>query len=114
MKGTLALVNIGPYSFDAVLEEGSARNDGSNLYVPVRSVAALFLLPQNNASRDLKAILGEQYSCLKIQVKDDGHNVRENTCISITQFELVLRRLDRKGNRVAQELGDYLVGLGLV
>ena len=83
------------------------------LYVPIQSAAALFQLPPNNAIRDLERLLGEQYSCLQIRVERDGANRSENTCFALTLFELVLRRLDKKGNPVAEQLSDLLVGLSL-
>jgi len=80
MKGEFALVVIG-----SITVKGLLGKDG-NYYVPVSNVATLFQLPQNNAARDLKAILGEGSSFAKIALTEDGNNRSENTCISITQF----------------------------
>jgi hypothetical protein len=109
MKGTLTQVNIGHLTIDGILGE-----DG-NLYVASRTVSSIFSTRQDNTSRDLKAILGEGSSTRQITLSNEKH---ENlpirlTCITQLEFEKVLRYYDRKGNTVAQELSDLLVGLSL-
>jgi hypothetical protein len=83
MKGTITDVNIGPLVIEGVLGE-----DG-NLYVQVREVASLFQLRQDNAARDLKVILGEASSCVKISIQGDGANKSQNTCIALSDFALL-------------------------
>ena len=81
MKGTITNVSIGPLVIEGVL------GDDGKLYVPVRQVASLFQLPQNNAARDLKAILGEASSCPKISIQEDGANKSQNNCIALSDFD---------------------------
>ena len=107
MKGEFALVVIG-----SITVKGLLGKDG-NYYVPVSNVATLFQLPQNNAARDLKAILGEGSNFAKIALTEDGNNRSENTCIALAAFERLLRRLDKGGNPTAVLLSDLLVGLSL-
>ena len=107
MKGTITNVSIGPLVIEGVL------GDDGKLYVPVRQVASLFQLRQDNAARDLKAILGEASSCVKISIQEDGANKSQNNCIALSDFERVLRYYDRKGNEIAQSLSDALIGLSL-
>lgn len=107
MNGQITQVSLGNLTIDAVI-------DGQcNYYVTVQSIARLFQLRQNNATRDLKAILGEQYSLLKITVKNDGANRSQNNCIALRDFETVALQLAISGNPIAAQWVRALVGLSL-
>jgi hypothetical protein len=85
----------------APMRYGAVLTDDGSLYVTAQSVASLFGSRQDNASRDLKAILGEGLVLVKISVATKADGIRNNTCIALSDFERVLRYFDRKGNETA-------------
>ena len=105
MNGQITQVSLGNLTIDAVIDEAC------NYYVTVQSIASLFQIRQNNATRDLKALLGEQCSFVKITVKNDGANKAPNNCIALRDFELVVIRLARKDNPIAVTWVEALVGM---
>jgi hypothetical protein len=107
MKGTITNVSIGPLVIEGIL------GDDGNLYVAAKHVASVFGSLPNNASRDLKAILGEDLVPFKISVKSETDGVRQNTCIALSDFERVLFELVLRGNPQAIELSRALIGLSL-
>jgi len=68
-------------------------DEACNYYVTVQSIASLFQIRQNQATRDLKALLGEQCRFDKITVKNDGTNKAPNNCIALRDFETVALQL---------------------
>jgi len=107
MKGQIVQVSLGVLAIEAVMDEAC------NYYVTVQSIASLFQLTQNNATRDIKAILGEGYSLLKISIQRDGANRSQNNCIALRDFETVALQLAINGNPTAQQWVRALVGMSL-
>ena len=107
MKGNSTTVPIGPLTIEAIL------TDDGNYYVAAKHVASVFGSLPNNASRDLKAILGEELVPFKISVKSETDGVRQNTCFALRDFERVLFELTLKGNPQAIALSRALIGLSL-
>lgn len=68
------------------------------------------LTRQDHASRDLKTLLGKEFGLAKLRVEYRNTSV---TAIALKDFEVLLAKLDRKGNKAAQKLRDDLVGLSL-
>ena len=104
-KAMIALVNIG----SNIEIEGLRLPDGT-FAVSVPQVAALFSVRQDHSSRDLKPLLGEGFQFAKAFSE---LNPKPVNIISLSQFEIVMMKLDRKGNIKAQELRDALSGLAL-
>ena len=104
-KATIALVNIGCN----IEIEGLRLVDGT-FAVSVSQVADLFSVRQDHSSRDLKPQLGEGFQFAKAFSELNPKSVN---IISLSQFEIVMMKLDRKGNLKAQELRDALAGLAL-
>ncbi len=96
--------------FGSMTIEGLMDEQGK-YYVAVTQVAAQLLASLNNPSKDVKALLGkgfEQFLKLKTELNPNPVNV-----VTLEQFEVVLTKLDRKGNVKAQQLRDSLFGLSL-
>jgi hypothetical protein len=66
MNGQITQVSLGNLTIDAVIDEAC------NYYVTVQSIASLFQLTPNNATKTVKALLGEQCSFVKITVNKRG------------------------------------------
>jgi hypothetical protein len=67
-------------------------DEACNYYVTVQSIASLFQIRQNQATRDLKALLGEQCRFDKISTKEDGANRSKNSCIALRDFSPTPKR----------------------
>ena len=107
-RAKVSKVSIGLVEFQALLVESE---DGSvEFAIGVSQVAELFLTTHNNATRDLKALLGAGLQLLKI--KTEIHPSAVNT-ISFKQFEAVILELALKGNPVAVELARSCIALSL-
>lgn len=113
-----AQVKIGTLSIDGFMDK-----DG-NFYVAGIQIAELLSIPQKNIGRDLKGILGQGFGFLKLCVKNARNSVSETTyrnsgykgdlnAVNIADFQKVLLAFDRKGNKIARQLMDILVGLSL-
>lgn len=107
MKGNSTTVQMGPISVVAVL------TDDGNLYVTVQSLATLFQLTPNHATKTVKALLGEASSLPQISLEGEGPNKSKNNCIALSDFERVLFELVLRGNPQAIELSRALIGLSL-
>ena len=70
----------------------------------------LNLIRPNQASRDIKALLGEGF---QFDQTVSELNPKKINYLTLPEFEKVLALLDRKGNLAAQQLRDDLVGLSL-
>jgi hypothetical protein len=100
-------VQLGNFTFEGLLFEDNSFG------VAIQQAANLFSVPQNNAQRDFKALLGAGFEFLKIKAKRAERQNRPENAITLIDFEKLLRQLDRKGNKQAQNIVDDLVGLSL-
>jgi hypothetical protein len=99
-------VQIGIYEIDGLL-----LSDGRfGIGLPQINENQLNLVPQKNASRVAKSLLGEGFQFIKAKT---SLNPKAINVILLTDFERLLAKLDRKGNLKAQEIRDGLVGLSL-
>ena len=73
--------------------------------IAVSQLYALGLIRQNKASKDLKALLGNSFKFKKTIYE---LNPRAVNIISLSDFKKLLIKLDRKGNKPAQDLRDEL------
>jgi hypothetical protein len=103
-KAQVAEVFIGLISIKGLMLE-----DGS-FAVGVPQICEQFNIPQKNAVRDFKSLLGESFTFLKVKIENS--RVTMNT-ISLLDYERLVAKLDRKGNFFAQQFRDDLVGLSL-
>ena len=80
-------------------------------YVAVSQLAQRFLFDKNQASRELKALLGKGFQFDKFKTK---LNPKAVNAIQLAQYEIVVAKLDRKGNELAQAERDAMAGLAYV
>jgi hypothetical protein len=78
--------------------------------IPQANDVISFSTSNNVASRDLKRILGEDFSPSKVKVEGLKQLIN---CILLIDFERVLFRLAMKGNPKAVEISEMLIGLSL-
>lgn len=96
--------------------EGLLFDDGS-FGVAVPQIAQKFLPvdSRNQASQTLKRLLGKDFKTHKIKFFNcqTVFNRAKTLAVSLSDFEVLVTKLDRKGNIPAQEFRDSLVGLSL-
>lgn len=94
--------------------EGLLGDDGE-FYIGVSQIAELFQFPIKHASRDLKVLLGagSQFpSDPFLKLKTDLHPKAINA-MPIADFQRLLRKLDKKGYELADQLLDILSSVSL-
>jgi hypothetical protein len=104
IKAHITDVSVGHLSVKGLM------SDDGNFYIAIPQIAERFNVPQKNASRDFKALMGEGFTFLKMSVH--GTKVTVNA-MPLEVFELLVAKLDRSGNQSAQDFRDDLVGLSL-
>ena len=68
------------------------------------------LTSKSQLSQSLKRLCGEDFKTDKAKTE---FNKNVTTVVSLPQFEIILAKLDRAGNKQAQQVRDELSGLGL-
>lgn len=101
----LAKVKIGIREVEGLLDVSTG-----TFYVAVTQIADQFHFDRIQASRDIKAMMGASFQFVKAKTKLHPKAVN---VVSLAQYELIVAKLDRKGNKIAQEFRDELVGLSL-
>jgi hypothetical protein len=81
-------------------------------YVAIPQIAALTLPQdsQNKASQTFKRLMGADFKTHKFKTK---FNKNTTLAVSLLDFERLIAKLDRSGNKAAQDIRDALVGLSL-
>ncbi len=97
-------VKFGTFSIEGLLSE-----DGK-FYIAIPQIAELFQLLERNTKRDIKTLLGERFSVLKLQTPLNSNAVN---AIPLNLFDALLLKLAVKGNIKALEMADALIGLSL-
>lgn len=110
VKAKVSQVSFGSIQFDALLSTMVGSDGKAEFFIGVSQVSALFQLRISDASRNVKALLGEDFQLRKCT--SDLHPKAVNV-ITLSQFETVARKLDKKGNPIAIELVDACLGLSL-
>ena len=114
LNATVATVKLGHLEFEGLMFE-----DGS-YGIAVPQICSIFGFLIKNTSRDIKALLGNEFGFLKARTtaflsttKTNSGNKASVNVLQLIDFEKLLRKLDRKGNKAAQEITDELIGLSL-
>lgn len=105
---TVATVKLGLSELEGLIDENS------RFYIAVQQAAILFSVPQNNAQRDFKALLGAGFQFVKISAKRAERQNRPENALSILDFEKLIFEMTLKGNKVAISLTRELIGLSLI
>lgn len=104
IKAQIATVNLGH-----IQVEGLLGND-ANFYVAIPQIAERFSFDKNQASRDIKGLLGRDFQFAKAVTPLNSKAVN---IVSIDQFQRILIELSIKGNVLAQEVLRDMSALGL-
>ena len=105
MKASIATVKFGPLEFEGLMLE-----DGT-FAVAIPQLAALNLVPPNRSLKQLETLLSmvfQSHQKVKTELNPNAVN-----CISLSDFELVLRTLNRRGLEAAVVIVDGLLGMSL-
>lgn len=108
-KDSIIRASVAPVKVGGLVFEGLMDNEGSFL-IAVPQICAIFSFPIKHASRDIKALLGKDYSFPKRRTPLNSKAV--NT-LTLPDFERLLRKLDKSGNSIAESICDDLIGLSL-
>lgn len=97
MKAQIATIDLGFTQFDGLMLPNG------DYAIAVPQMADLFGKSRTVASRDFKRLLGERFETSKIST---DFNQAPVNIISISTFRLLVRELDKTGNKTASALVD--------
>jgi hypothetical protein len=103
-KASIAQVSIGKLSIEGLMAE-----DGT-FGIAVPQLISHNLISQDNSNREAKTYMGASSNLVKWRTEISKRPVN---VILLTDFEKLLAKLDRAGNKAAQGMRDDLVGLAL-
>nr|WP_026731319.1 hypothetical protein [Fischerella sp. PCC 9605] len=103
-KAIVTQVPIGSVAIEGLMDEEG------NYYVAAPQLAGEFSLLKNNATREVKVLLGKDFQFVKLKTELNSNAVN---AIPLTEFERLLFELALKGNEKAIEFSRMLVGLSL-
>jgi hypothetical protein len=106
IKARIFPVPVG-HLFIEGLENKAVQDD---FYIAIPQVADLFQFDKNQASRDLKRLLGKSFQFDKVQ---SPLNPKAVNAIPLNLFEKLLFELALKGNQFAIDMSRDLIGLSL-
>ena len=104
IKAQIATVNLGHIQVEGLL------GSDAKFYVAVPQIADKFQFDKNQASRDIKGLLGGKFQFAKALTPLHPKAVN---VVSVDQFQRVLIELSIKGNVLAQEVLRDMSALGL-
>jgi hypothetical protein len=104
-KAIVAQVNIGK----SIQIEGLQLPDGSYA-IGVSQIASLFSVTQNNATRDVKALLGDGFAFTQVA---STLSPKKLNILTLEQFETVMLKLAFSGDQAAKDLTLALAGTAL-
>lgn len=104
LSAHVAEVKFGHISIAGLMDENR------DYYVGIPQVASKFRFPIKHASRDIKALLGKDFSFPKLKTPLNSKAVN---AIKLSDFERLMVELGFAGNKYAQDMTRALVGLSL-
>jgi len=105
LTAEVTTVQVGFYSLIGLMTEKG------EFYVGIPQIVDLDLIPPNRSRKQLESLSGMVFQS-HVKLKTKIHPKAINA-ISLTDFEVLIAKLDRKGSLKAQEIRDQLVGLSL-
>lgn len=110
LSAYLTKVLIGFLEIDGLMDEQGC------YYVAIPQLVDINLVPPNRSAKQLEALINAGFSShvtFSFTKLKTSLNSKAVNALALKEFEILLARLDRKGNIKAQELRDALVGLSL-
>ena len=106
LRATVTRIPVGGLEINGLMDEVGV------FYIGVPQAAQLFLEQdsQNQASQTFKRLMGKEFKAHKLKTE---FNKNITLGLLLTEFERLVAKLDRKGNKAAQDFRDALVGLSL-
>lgn len=105
LRAEVTEVSIGLLTIEGLMDEKG------RYHVALPQVVALDLVPPNRSLKQIESLVGMTFqSHHKLKTK---LNPKAVNAISLKDFEILLAKLDRSGNVLAQQFRDDLVGLSL-
>jgi len=104
VKAEVAPVKIGYLEFEGLML------DSSTFGIAVSQICTIFSFDKNQASRDLKAILGKDFSFAKWI---STLNSKAVNVLLLPDFERLIFRLALKQNQLAVDISEQLIGLSM-
>lgn len=101
----LAQVKIGSKEVEGLLDITTA-----SFYIGVPQICSQFSVPPGRSIKQLEALLDIPIQSHKAKTI---LNPKPINVVDLTQYELIVAKLDRKGYKLAQDFRDELVGLSL-
>lgn len=116
MSNSIMSAIVAQVPFGTIEIEGLMFENGE-FGVALQQTATLFQLRPDNAQKTVKSKLGKDFSFVPAKTnreETEGKRVRskENT-LALKDFERLVRKFDREGVELAQEMVDALFGLSL-
>lgn len=106
---------VAPVPFGAIEIEGLLLDTGE-FAVALQQAASLFSVLPKSAQKWIQDSLSKDFQFFQVKTdrpRQSGKQNRPENALSLIDFERLLRKLDRKGNKTAQDMVDELVGLSL-
>lgn len=103
-KALVSSISIGSTELEVLMLP-----DGS-FAVAVPQIAALFSFSNSHASRDIKALMGKDFSFSKVSSELNSKPVN---ILTLLELEIIATKLDRAGNLKARDFKDCMFGLAL-
>lgn len=107
---TILTLDLTKVPIGLITIEGLVDPKTNEFYVGIPQIAEQFSIPIKHASRDIKAMMGAGFTFPQATTKLHSRLVN---VVTLKNYELIVAKLDRKGNKIAQDFRDSLVGLSL-
>jgi hypothetical protein len=104
-KAVIAQVPFGIRTIEGLMTECDAI-----FGIAVPQIVSLDLASQNNPTRDVQTYMGKGFKLVKWKTPINSNPVN---VILLADFERLLRKLDKAGNKAAEQMVDELVGLSM-
>jgi len=105
LKAETAIVKVGLREFEGLMFEDDSFG------ISASQVCSIFQFDKIHASRDIKAILGKGFQFAKSYTTLHPKGI---SVLQLTDFEILIRKLEIEDNLVARQLSEDLIGLSLI